>query len=356
MAELSDIYGKFQPFLWWLKSWTPDNTEQEFAILHGKPGTGKTTIVLAAAKTLGMEVHMTNASDARNKDDMKRIWHVAMTRSMSGKPRVILLDEADHISDKGKGNTAQDMVLDIVMHSRHPVVLTCNDVFSLNRDIRKSKSFRMQFDFPTRDDKLILAKKVIRAEKLKIDHHELGFIIERSHTYRALLHNLQSFSMGICDIHEDITEENLFDEFISIMEGHPPQKSNFTPDELLKWMVEYAPWWLDRIFASDHILGRIHGERSTKEVHQHAWRYSGKLLRSVRGKVDRPKRMVNGMRLVLPFESTKIYMKIKKENEGKPMKGERKAEKSKVKKGSPFKYVDPKTVDKSIGNAFSKWA
>jgi len=315
IKDYVDTLGIYDPIINWVKEWRRDREEGRFAILHGKPGTGKTTIVDAIARDLGYEIYITNASDDRNRDDIINAWQVSMMKGMVKSKRLIVLDEADHVSNQkiGKGKSAQEYILDMTRKSFHPVILICNDLYSLDKTIRGANSFRFKFNYPRKSEKIALVSKVIRYEKLDISPHEVDIIVDSSKTFRSLLYNLQKASMGVFAFDPDVVDEDIFEEFMHILQGKAPENSNFTPDELMKWMVEYLPYESSKMISVNNIMGRISEERYTTDMHEHAWKFSNLLLRSCRATVDMNNRTINGMKIKLPFDSMITARKIKKE-------------------------------------------
>ena len=345
-----DVYGRYHPIIRWIESWKRTDGERRFAILHGKPGTGKTTIVDAIANDLGFELYITNASDDRKKDDIVDAREASMTRSLIKSKRLIVLDEADYISTqkRGRGKSAQDLVLGMIKTSYYPVILICNDIYGLSRDIRGAKPFRFRFDYPLKNEKLEVAKRIRSGEKLDLSSHELDSITEVSLTYRSLIYNLQKASIGVFVFDTDVADEGLFEEFIHIMQGKSPENSNFDPKELMRWIVEYAPQEFGKISTVDNILGRLTGERTTTDMHEYAWKYSNKILRMCRGRVDDRKGLVNGKKVTLPFESMKISGKIMKEM---MVSGERPEERPKTTKSKAKKKKElPVSTKGGLGN------
>src|SRR3989338_4226400 len=62
--------------------------------LHGQPGTGKTLAVEAIAAEKKLPLERLNASDKRTKDEVEKFAQATVSRPMSSKGKLILIDEA----------------------------------------------------------------------------------------------------------------------------------------------------------------------------------------------------------------------------------------------------------------------
>ena len=72
-------------------------------MLVGPPGAGKTTIALAMCKQLDVDYLFVNSSDERGIDTLRtKIMNFASTISLSGGPKVVILDEADGITPQAQ--------------------------------------------------------------------------------------------------------------------------------------------------------------------------------------------------------------------------------------------------------------
>ncbi|MCD4739781.1 replication factor C large subunit [archaeon] len=121
-----------------LKTWASDwNYKKKPLLLVGTPGTTKTTSTLALAQTFEWELLEMNSSDLRNKKNIERIAGLAsVSATFSGNKRLILFDEVDGMFRQDFGGSRA--VLEIVKHSRNPVILTANDAYAKNlASIRK---------------------------------------------------------------------------------------------------------------------------------------------------------------------------------------------------------------------------
>lgn len=95
--------------------------------LHGSNGNGKTSSVYALARDMGYEIFELNASDYRNKEEIKNILgSVIKQRSLFNTNKLILIDEVDGLSgSKDRGGLQEIPAL--LDESIYPIVLIAND-------------------------------------------------------------------------------------------------------------------------------------------------------------------------------------------------------------------------------------
>ncbi len=103
-------------------------------LLHGKPGTGKTTMAYLIAKELGMEVLETNASDERKKEDLKTFGRYFKMRAIV--KTLFLFDEVD-----GMYKSNQKQLAELLKKSNKPIILTANDKMKVDYSLRKHCRF-----------------------------------------------------------------------------------------------------------------------------------------------------------------------------------------------------------------------
>ena len=88
---------------WYFKRGIPWKTG---ALLHGRPGTGKTSFVRAIAQELDMPIAIMDLTSMSN-DELNKAWKEAMNMS----PVIILFEDLDRIFDKDKNTASEGMSL-----------------------------------------------------------------------------------------------------------------------------------------------------------------------------------------------------------------------------------------------------
>ena len=139
--SLDDIVGQdsaVQKIVDWAKN------PKKAALVYGPPGTGKTITAYALANELGWEIVEMNASDFRDKDEVKaKLIQAGLQASFFAKGKLLLVDEVDALFRADSGGTRA--LIELLKTSRWPVYMTCNDNWA--GPVRALKPYAIEIGF-----------------------------------------------------------------------------------------------------------------------------------------------------------------------------------------------------------------
>jgi len=221
-------------------------------VLHGSPGTGKTTIAHVVAKETNSEIFELNASDFRNKANIQEILKPSIEqKSLIKKNKIILIDEADGISGYSDRGGIKEL-LDLIAYSKYPIIITANDIWNKKlKDLRKKSELIQLNEIHYEVIKEVLFE-ILRKENLFIEYDFVTKIsLNSKGDLRAAINDLQTFSQTkdlSFTIDERNKEQSIFDVLKKIFQTKPTNdllwaydSVKMPMDEIILWVEENIP-------------------------------------------------------------------------------------------------------------------
>ncbi|MEM2121032.1 MAG: replication factor C large subunit [Archaeoglobaceae archaeon] len=246
----------------WAKKWLESSYKP--LLLAGPPGTGKTSIALALAKTMKWEFIELNASDQRNLQVIERIVGAGafnetisnegeFLSSKSGKFKLIILDEVDNIHKKEDFGGESALIRIIKKKPRQPMVLIANDPYRLSLELRRLCEF-IEFRRLTKTQIVKVLQRICAKEGIECEKSVLESIAENAGgDLRAAINDLQAIAEG----KKKITAEDLvvgkrtqeIDIFKLLQKIFKTNYSAYadamlldeSPEDLIQWIEENLP-------------------------------------------------------------------------------------------------------------------
>ena len=196
-------------------------------LLCGGAGMGKTTVARALCEELETDYIVINGSEESGIDVLRtKIKQFASTVSFSGKPKVVILDEADYLNPNSTQPALRAFMEEFSNNCRF--ILTCN---FKNRIIPPlhSRTAVIEFKLPKTEKPKIAAlffkrvTEILSIENVTADSKVIAKVIEKHFPdYRRILNELQRYSAsGNIDegIFVSMGEVNMQDLIASLKEG-----------------------------------------------------------------------------------------------------------------------------------------
>jgi len=196
-------------------------------LLCGGAGMGKTTIARALCEELETDYIIINGSEESGIDVLRtKIKQFASTVSFSGKPKVVILDEADYLNPNSTQPALRAFIEEFSSNCRF--ILTCN---FKNRIIPPlhSRTAVIEFKLPKSEKPKIASAffkrvmEIMAIENIESDGKVIAKVIEKHFPdYRRVLNELQRYSAsGKIDegIFVSLGETNMQELISSLKDG-----------------------------------------------------------------------------------------------------------------------------------------
>ncbi len=180
-------------------------------LLHGPPGIGKTSSVIAIAKALKFDFVVVNASDKRNKKALQSVRNASQFSSLQENldsdiiGQILLIDEVDGLSGSADRGGLREIV-EIINSTRVPIILTANDVSTQKYTTLRKYCELRKFSPPTSQDITKILRRISKAESLTVSDDVLHQLIEiNQFDIRGSINSLQTLATG----RKEILKEDL---------------------------------------------------------------------------------------------------------------------------------------------------
>jgi replication factor C large subunit len=221
-------------------------------LLHGPPGTGKTSLAHALAENFDFEIFELNASDLRNKERLKEVLKpVIEQKSLKKDGKIILVDEVDGISDEDYGGLPE--LLELIDQTSFPMVITANDIWDKKFNLLRKKCEMLPLKEVSYNTIKEGIQNISEKEGITVDADLLTELaIKAKGDLRAAINDLQTLSQ-LKDYFPVILDErnketDIFNSLRRIFKEKPTNELlgifdsvNMSIDEIFLWMEENIP-------------------------------------------------------------------------------------------------------------------
>jgi replication factor C large subunit len=280
----------------WAEAWQQGAPITGAAILFGPAGTGKTSAALALAREFDWDIIEMNASDARTAGMIQKIAGPAsQSMTFSGKPRLVVLDEADNLHGTADRGGAAAM-LRLVRETSQPVLLIANEYYEIEKPLRDAAK-GIQFRSVRASTIAQALREICKAEGVACDPEALQLIAERAGgDLRSGINDLQAAAEGQKELkQEDVAtaerdvKASIFKVLEVIFKGDKAREAlqasydlDESPEDLINWVDENLPLayqdedlfrGYESLARADVFLGRV-----SRRQNYGLWRYAGFLM------------------------------------------------------------------------------
>jgi replication factor C small subunit len=203
-----------------------DNNDIPHLLLHGKAGTGKTTLARLIVNTIKCDHMIINASDENNVDTVRnKVKNFASSMGFAGF-KIIILDEFDYMTPNAQA-ILRNLMETFSKHCRF--ILTCNYHEKIIDPI-KSRCQTFAITPPTKKDVAIQVTRILDAEKIKYDLKNVADIISSYYPdIRRILNTcqLQSAKGELKVDHQIMVESNFQTKLVDLLKANDDKRNMF---------------------------------------------------------------------------------------------------------------------------------
>lgn len=204
-----------------------ENNDVSTLLLHGKAGTGKTSLAKLIVNNMECEYIYINASDENSVDTVRtKIKNFVSTVSLEGQ-KIVILDESDFLSASALA-ALRGVIVDFSATARF--ILTCNYIEKIIDPIR-SRCFEMEIFPMSKQDIAKHLVGILKKEKVTFEMKDLGLIIKKCYPdIRKIINTCQNNTIdGIMSVTESaLIEQEYMKSVIDILTKCKGEKVSIT--------------------------------------------------------------------------------------------------------------------------------
>src|SRR3989338_3710634 len=246
---LKDLVGQEQA-VQELQKFIKEFPKKKGIILHGPPGTGKTTIVHALAKELNLDLFELNSSDLRNRLKLEEVLKPASEQhSLFKSGKILLMDEVDGVTGTDIGGVPE--LIRILEKTAHPIIMTGNDIWDSKFSGLRPKCKLIEIKQLSIEKITQVLKEITQKEGFNENIHFLRQIAIKSQgDLRAALNDLQTYVLtdqtNIDFLEERSKKDNIFNILKKLFQEREDNlrlfdNTKMSLDEILLWIEENIP-------------------------------------------------------------------------------------------------------------------
>ena len=203
-----------------------DNNDIPHLLLHGKAGTGKTTLAKLIVNTIKCDSMIINASDENNVDTVRnKVKNFASSMGFAGF-KIIILDEFDYMTPNAQA-ILRNLMETFSKHCRF--ILTCNYHEKIIDPI-KSRCQTFAITPPTKKDVAVQVARILDAENIKYDLKNVADIISSYYPdIRRVLNTcqLQSAKGELKVDHQIMVESDFKTKLVDLLKANDDKRNMF---------------------------------------------------------------------------------------------------------------------------------